>query len=101
MLRFHVPLIEPDVRVSRIRLAALSGAEGRTRVHAFAHGPVAAGCKSGYTLRVCWGWFAAVDMRCRHDRPADPSNLISDGPCGTGLKPVALVCNRWNLEPTA
>ena len=30
MLRFHLPLIEPDVRVSRIRLSE--------KAHAFAHG---------------------------------------------------------------
>ena len=30
MLRFHIPLIEPDVRISRIRLSE--------KAHAFAHG---------------------------------------------------------------
>jgi len=33
MLRFHFPLIEPDVRISRIRLSE--------KAHAFAHGRLA------------------------------------------------------------
>ena len=35
MLRFHTPLIKPDVRISRIRLSDKA-------THAFAHGTVAA-----------------------------------------------------------
>ena len=43
MLRFHVPLIEPDVRISRIRLPALSGAEGSDGFVTSTAAPIATG----------------------------------------------------------
>src|SRR5205823_12087118 len=72
MLRFHTPLIEPDRRISRIRLSE--------KAHAFAHG----------RLAVSRGRHTKPSTACRHWS----ENCVPPPPCT-----LCLAHHHWRSRP--
>ena len=75
VLRFHIPLIEPDVRISRIRLSDGRRLQAHTARSSQAASPEGQACS-----RIAWSFMEVIGLRHSPDPCSFPKRVRSQAP---------------------